>query len=182
MPLRYKYLVQQWAPKELPEMDTDFFIGGRMYRISPSSLHGLGLFSMDGIKVGYGTITELMEYVRPLYKYNHWLMLVRCTQSMWRYRVSANYIQLLDNNQNKGATMYIDGRPKATGKIAGFINSTRPVATTKKPNCIFEACKGNCIFVCETKTIVPGEELLIDYNLNQIDGEGDHGKAPTSPQ
>jgi hypothetical protein len=57
-------------------VDTDFFISGRMYRIAPSSLHGLGLFSMDGIKVGYGTVTELMEYVRPLYKYNHWLMLV----------------------------------------------------------------------------------------------------------
>jgi hypothetical protein len=56
------------------------------------------------------------------------------------------------------------------------------VTTTKKPNCIFEAREGNHIFVCATKTIVPGEELLIDYNLNQIDGEGDCGKAPTSPQ
>jgi hypothetical protein len=57
-------------------VDTYFFISGRMYHIAPSSLHGLGLFSMDGIKVGYGTVTELMEYVGPLYKYNHWLMLV----------------------------------------------------------------------------------------------------------
>jgi hypothetical protein len=75
-PMRYKHLLQRWAPKELPEVDTDFFIGGRMYCIAPSSLHGLGLFSMGGIKVGYGTVTELMEYVGPLYKYNHWLMLV----------------------------------------------------------------------------------------------------------
>ena len=101
---------------------------------------------------------------------------------MQRYGVAANYIQLVYNNQNKGATIYIDGRPKATGNIAGFINSTRPVATTKKPNCIFEARDGNCILVCETKTIVPCEELLIDYNLNRIDGEGDCGKATTSPQ
>jgi hypothetical protein len=50
-----------------------------MYHIPPSSLHGLGLSSMDGIKFGYGTVTELMEYVRPLYKYNHWLILVRYT-------------------------------------------------------------------------------------------------------
>jgi hypothetical protein len=70
-PLRYKHLVQRWAPKEQPEVETDFFIGGRMYRIAPLSLHGLGLFSMDGIKVIYGTITELMKYVRPLYRYNH---------------------------------------------------------------------------------------------------------------
>jgi hypothetical protein len=105
-------------------VDIDFFISGRMYHIAPLSLHGLGLFSMDGIKVGYVTVTELMEYVETLYKYNHWLMLVRYTQSMRRYRAAANYIQLLDNNQNKGATMYIDGRPKATRNIAGFINST----------------------------------------------------------
>jgi hypothetical protein len=89
---------------------------------------------------------------------------------MWRYGFPTNYIQLLDNNQNKGETMYIDGRTKAIGNIAGFINSTRLVATTKKPNCIFEACEGNRIFVCATKTIVPGEELLIDYKLNRIDG------------
>ena len=143
-----------------------------MYQIAPSSLHGLGLFSMDGIKVGYGTITKLMEYVGPLYKYNHWLMLVRYTQSVWRYGVDTNYIQLLDNNQNKGATMYIDGRPKDTGNVVGFINSTRPMPTTKKLNCIFEGCEGNRIFVCATKTIVPGEELLINYNLNRIDGGG----------
>jgi hypothetical protein len=89
-----------------------------------------------------------------------------------RYRVATNYIQLVDNNQNKGATMYIDGRPKATGNIVGFINSTRPVTTTKKLNFIFEGREGNRIFVCATKTIVLGEELLIDYNLNRIDRGG----------
>ena len=52
--------------KELPEVDIDFFINGRMYRIAPSSLHGLELFSMDGIKFEYGTVTELMECVGPL--------------------------------------------------------------------------------------------------------------------
>lgn len=44
------------------------------------------------------------------------------------------------------------------------------MTTTKQPNCIFEAHEGNRIFVCASKTIVIGEELLIDYNLNQIDG------------
>lgn len=78
-PLRYKYIMQRWVPKELPQVDTDFFISGRMYRIAPSSLHGLGIFSMDGIKVSYGTVTELMEYVGPLYKYNDWLMSVQYT-------------------------------------------------------------------------------------------------------
>ena len=67
---------------------------------------------MDGIKVGYGTVTELMEYVRPLYRYNNWLMLVQYTQSIRRYGVATNYIQLAEHNKNKGETMYIDGDQK----------------------------------------------------------------------
>ena len=88
---------------------------------------------------------------------------------MWRYGLAANYIQLKGNDQNKGATIYIDGRPKETGNIAGFINSTQPMTTNKWPNCIFEGREGNHVFVCAIKSIVAGEELLIDYNLNRID-------------
>ena len=57
--------------------------------------------------------------------------------SMQRYKVATNYIQLLENNMNKGATMYIDGRPKASRNITGFINSTRPGTTHKLPSSIF---------------------------------------------
>ena len=64
VPLRYKNMVKQWVPKELPPIDVDFIVNNRTYRITPSSLHGLGLFSMDGITVKYNTITELMDYVR----------------------------------------------------------------------------------------------------------------------
>ena len=88
---------------------------------------------------------------------------------MRRYGLSVNYIQLKDKAQNKGATMYMDGRPKTTGNIAGFINSTQPRSTLKKPNCIFESHEGNCVFVCAIKSIAVGEELLIDYNLNRVD-------------
>jgi hypothetical protein len=66
--------------------------------------------------------------------------------------------------------VYIDGRPKVSGNIAGLINSTRPRTTRNQPNCIFEGREGNRIFVCEVKTIVAGEEFLIDYDLNRIDG------------
>ena len=61
--------------------------------------------------------------------------------------------------------MYIDGRPKASKNIAGFINSTRPWTTYKLPNCIFEGREGNRVFIYAKKSIVAGEELLIDYNL-----------------
>jgi hypothetical protein len=89
--------------------------------------------------------------------------------SMRIYKVSANYLQLKDNNQNKGLSMYIDGRPKASGNIAGFINSTKPRSTNEQPNCVFEGREGNRVFVCSIKSIVVGEELMINYNLNRID-------------
>jgi hypothetical protein len=70
VPLRYKNMVKQWVPKELPPIDVEFVVNNRTYCIPPSSLHGLGLFSMDGIIVKYNTVTELMEYVRLCYNYN----------------------------------------------------------------------------------------------------------------
>ncbi len=88
---------------------------------------------------------------------------------MRRYALSENYIQQQDNNQSKSVAIYIDGRPKAIGNIAGFINSTRPGSTIKQPNCIFEVHEGNRVFICAIKSIRAGEELLIDYNLNRID-------------
>jgi hypothetical protein len=167
--LRYKHLLKQWVPKELPELDTDFCVNERMYHIAPSSIHGLGLFSMDGIKVKYGGLFELFEYVGPCYTYGVWLRLVQYMPSMQRYALAANYIQLKDNNKNKGETMYIDGRPKALGNIADLINNTRPETTRKEPKFIFEESEGNRIFVSAVKTIMTGEELLVDYNLNRVD-------------
>ena len=67
---------------------------------------------MDSIKAGYGKCTELMEYVVPSYNYSDWMRLVQYTRSMHRYGLSANYIQLKGKDQNKGATLYIDERPK----------------------------------------------------------------------
>jgi hypothetical protein len=66
--------------------------------------------------------------------------------------------------------MYIDGSPKALGNIAGLMKSTRPGTTRKHPNCIFEEREGNRIVICTVKTIVSGEDLLINYDLNRIDG------------
>ena len=63
----------------------------------------------------------------------------------------------------------MDRRPRATGNIEGFINSTQPGSTLKQPNCIFESREGNHVFVCAIKSISVGEELLINYNLNNVD-------------
>jgi hypothetical protein len=138
-------------PKDLPQVNIDFCLDKRIYHIAPSSLHGLGIFSMDGIKVFDGRINELMEYVGPCYNYRYWMKLVQYTRGMRIYGVAANYIQLIDNDRNKGGSMYIDRRPKASGNIVGFINSTQPGTTNKKPNCIFEGRERNRVFVCAIK-------------------------------
>ena len=168
-PLRYKHLVKKWVHRDITQVNTNFCVNERIYRIAPSSLHGLGLFCMDGIKVGYDRCTKLMEYVGPYYNYSDWMHLVQYTWSMHRYGLSANYIQLKDKAQNKGATLYIGKRWKTTGNIAGFINSTQPRSTLKKPNCIFESRETNYVFVCAIKSITTGKELLINYNLNRVD-------------
>jgi hypothetical protein len=124
VPLSYKHLVKQWVPKELPPIDVDFVVNNRRYCIAPSSLHGLGLFSMDGIIVKYNIVTELMDYVGSCYNYNDWMRMVRYMRSMQRYALVANYIQLINKDKNKRATIYIDGRPKASNNIAVFINNT----------------------------------------------------------
>jgi hypothetical protein len=46
--------------------------------------------------------------------------------------------------------------------IARYINSTQPGTTKMPPNCIFEGHEGNWVVICAIKTIVAGEELLID--------------------
>ena len=110
-----------------------------------------------------------MEYVGRSYNYKDWMCLVQYTRSMRRYGLLTNYIQLKNKAQNKGATLYMDGRPKTTGNIAGFINSTQPGSTLKQSNCIFESREGNRVFLCAIKSISAGEELLINYNLNCVD-------------
>ena len=57
VPLRYRHLVKQWVPKDLPQLNTIFCVNERIYRIAQSSLHGLGLFCMDGIMVSYDKCT-----------------------------------------------------------------------------------------------------------------------------
>ena len=77
VPLRYKHLVKRWVPKDLPQVNTIFFLNERIYRIAPSLLHGLGLFSMDVIKVCDGGLVELMEYVGSCYNYRDLMRLVQ---------------------------------------------------------------------------------------------------------
>jgi hypothetical protein len=169
VPLTYKHLAKQWVPKELPPIDVEFVVNNRTYRISPFSMHGLGLFSMDGVIVKYNTVTKLMDYVRPCYNYNDWMRLVRYIRSMQRYSLATNYIQLINKDKNKGGTIYIDGRPKAFTNITGFINSTRSGTTNKQTNCIFEGREENQVVLCAIKKIAPREELLVDYHLNRIE-------------
>jgi hypothetical protein len=169
VPLRYKHLVKQWVPKELPPIYVDFIVNNRTYRIAPSSTHGLGLFSMDEITIKYNTVTELMDYVRPCYNYNDWMWLVWYMRNMRRYAFTPNYIQLINKDKNKRVTIYIDGMPKSSSNITGFINNTRPGTTNKQLNCIYEGHEENQVVLFAIKKIALGEELLVDYHLNRIE-------------
>ena len=73
VPFRYKHILKQWVPRDIPQLNTYFCVNERIYRIAPSSLHGLGLFCMDGIKVNYDRCKKLMEYVGPCYNYKDWM-------------------------------------------------------------------------------------------------------------
>ena len=73
VPLRYIHLQKEWVPKELPLINIDFCVNERIYHIAPSSLHGLGLFSMDDINVSYKKVVELMDYAGPCYNHNNWM-------------------------------------------------------------------------------------------------------------
>ena len=57
VPLRYQFIVKQWVPSDLPQVNTNFCVNEMIYRIALLSLHGLGLFCMDGINVGYSRCT-----------------------------------------------------------------------------------------------------------------------------
>ena len=57
VPLRWQHLVKQWVPSDIPQVNTDFCVNERIYRIASLSLHGLGLFCINGIKFGYDRCT-----------------------------------------------------------------------------------------------------------------------------
>ena len=63
----------------------------------------------------------------------------------------------------------MDGRTKRTGNIVEFINNTQLGSTLKQPNYIFGGHEGNHVSVCAIKSIIVGKELLINYNLDQVD-------------
>jgi len=79
---------------------------------------------------------------------------------MWRYGVVVNYTQLRDNDKNKGALMYINGRPKASRNIVGFISNTQPGTTNKKPNFISDGHDGSHVY------------LFLDENFNLVGYQG----------
>ena len=102
-----------------------------------------------------------MEYVEPCYNHGDNMRLVQYIRIMQRYAVAANYMWLKYNNQNKGMTIHIDGRPKALRNIVGFIKTTWPKTTKKPPNYVFKGHEGNWVVVCAIKSLDLGESLYI---------------------
>ena len=69
--------MKRWIPKDLPQVNIDLCLNERIYQIATSSLHGLVLFSMDGIKVCDNGLDKLIKYVGPYYIYKDWMQLVQ---------------------------------------------------------------------------------------------------------
>ena len=55
VPLMYNNYLKNWEPNPLPKINIDFTFDGRTYQIAPSTLHGLGLFTMDGVNIPYNS-------------------------------------------------------------------------------------------------------------------------------
>ena len=70
--LGWKHLVNGWEPKQFLELDIDFRLNEIIYRNVPSSIHGIGLFSMDGIHAKYKGGFYLMECLGPYHSYGFW--------------------------------------------------------------------------------------------------------------
>ena len=143
----YRNYLNNWEENPLPEINMDFIINGRIYRISPSTLNGSGPFTVDGVKVPYNSAFGLIGYVVPHYGYEHLGILTRYLISMHIHGFCENYNKMKETNQDKGYSIHIDGRPKAYGNIARFISTTHPRNTNKLPNCVFVECEESKVVV-----------------------------------
>ena len=54
-PSMYMHYLKNWEPNPLPKINIDFTFDGRTYQIAPSTLHGLGLFTIDGVNIPYNS-------------------------------------------------------------------------------------------------------------------------------
>lgn len=72
--------------------------------------------------------------------------------------------------------LYIDGRPKMHGNIAGYINSSKGISSLA--NCIFVEYEKDKYDFMHRKirsfvgvfpiiTLTPGDEILMHYNINK---------------
>ena len=65
IPFQYTHIEKEWVTNELPPIITNFCVNERIYHIATSSLHGLGIFSMNEIKACSKKVVEMMKYVIP---------------------------------------------------------------------------------------------------------------------
>jgi hypothetical protein len=164
--------VKKWEFEPLLEWDTHFSIDERTYCIYPCYLQGLGLFSMDVVKVPYSLVVELIGYVKSLYIYGNWKILAKFMSSMQRLHCFPNYNQIKETNQNKWAHTYIHTYTYIHASMHAynvrFINSSCRATMNKSSNYMFKGHEGNQDVECIIKLISIGEELFLDCNLNRI--------------
>ena len=80
---------------------------------------------------------------------------------MHRYGLLANYLQFKDKDQNKGATLYIDRRPKATRNTVGFINNTQPRSTLNQTTAYLRGMEEIVYLYVPLKQYMEGKSCLL---------------------
>jgi hypothetical protein len=68
-------------PNTLSKLYNNFVLNGHSYHIVASSIYGMELFCMDGVKFSYKHEGEWMDFVFPLNKYGNWMILTRYVKS-----------------------------------------------------------------------------------------------------
>lgn len=107
------------------------------YRISQSKIHGRGAFATERITPG----TRIVEYTGERVSEEEADRRAELSEHVWLF-------DLEDGT-------YIDGDPQSDGACVNH---------SCDPNCSTEIVDGR-VYICAERTIMPGEELVYDYQF-----------------
>jgi hypothetical protein len=182
------WLYCAWSSdQQLPRVYEMFQFWGYNYMIRPSNIHGanLGLFIIKNVHVGYKhknnsqQTTRIFPYYGLSYCSGEWRRLAEYKTSMSACGLNLSmYTHRLrlesGKEMNKCHIIYIDGIAYAQKNVAGFINSSKGMGPTIRPNCQFvevinhrdgdmEREVYRLIMVEPIMYLTTRDELLIDY-------------------
>ena len=153
---------------------TKFVFSGNSYMIAKYKIDvtNLGLFILSRVFVPFKQLVALIPFCGHFYSRPDYLNIVKYKHSISMYSVCMNNCAY--GNFNKKNLLYINGRQKTHGNIAGFINHFRSSLFTA--NCSFEKHSNDKEFFMKRKafrfvvvhaicSLYLGDKLLINSNF-----------------